>query len=276
MNICCVVINYNDSKRVKNLAKKLSSYDFFKKIVIVDNGSKKEEIDYLNENLKDNDIVHVIYTNNNNGYSLGSNIGFKYVENIQCDYVFTINSDIDVDLFTLKSIVEFLEHNMEYGACSCMMEEYGKFKNSFYNFPTVHDENMQSLGLRKIFKSKIKPNKIYNDYIDVDYIRASLCCFRFKALKEIGYFDTNTFMYYLEAIAAKKLLKNGYKEAIITNLKYQHNHVYGKNKLKLIEIAHNDRIYAFNTYFKVNKFNMFRIKLCYKLGIVFRKICGIK
>lgn len=276
MNICCVLINYNDSKRVTNLSNKLVSFDFFTNIVVVDNGSKEKEIEYLKDNLKDNDVIQVLYTNNNNGYSLGSNIGFQFLEGKECEYVFTINSDIDVDVITLRSLIDFLEKNEEYGASSCIMEEYGKIKNAYYNFPTVHDENMQSLGLRKIFKGKCKPNKIYDNYMDVDYIRASLCCFRFKTLKQIGYFDTNTFMYYLEAIAAKKLLDIGYKEAVLLNYKYQHNHIYGKNKIKLLKIAHKDKIYAFNTYFKVNKFNMYRLNFCFQLGVLMRRISGMK
>ena len=52
MIIACVIINYNDSKRVVALATKLYNYNVFSNIVIVDNNSRIEERSFLQSNLK--------------------------------------------------------------------------------------------------------------------------------------------------------------------------------------------------------------------------------
>ena len=272
MNIACVIINYNDSKRVTSLAIKLNKYNFFSNIVIVDNDSKDEEISFLNTNLIENDVINICYNSENLGYCKGTNVGFKYLLDKNCEYVFTINTDIDVDFPTLQRLVEFLKNNNEYGACSCKMIEYGKEKNAYYKFPNVHDENMQYLGLRKIFKAKVKPNKIQDDYMEVDFVRSSLCCFNYEYLSNVNFFDENLFLYYCEATTAKKFLDNNLKEAVLLNYTYQHNHIYSKAKINLLKLGYKDKVYTFNNYFPKSKFNMLRLKICYKLGILIRKI----
>lgn len=276
MSIACVIINYNDSKRVSLLTTKLYNYNVFSNIVIVDNNSRIEERSFLQTNLKENDVIHICYNNENFGYCKGTNVGFKYLLDKNCEYVFSINSDIDVDSNTLLELVKFLETNKDYGACSCKMIEYGKEKNAYYYFPNIHDENMQYLGLRKIFKSHVKPNKIHNCYIDVDFVRSSLCCFNYEYLEKVNFFDENLFLYYCEATTAKKFLDNNLKEAVLLNYTYQHNHIYSKTKINLMKIGYKDKVYTFNNYFPKNKINMLRLKICYKLGVFIRKIFRFK
>lgn len=272
MRISCVIINYNDSKRVAKLTKELLDYSFFEKIVIVDNKSNNEEINLLNNSLESYKNVKIILLEKNLGFNAGNNKGFEYLEKLGCDYVFSINSDIFVKKYVLEKIISFLEKNISFGACGCEMNEYGKNIASFYQFPTVHNEIMSDLGLRKIFKLKPKFNFDGGTFYDVDFIRSSLCCFRFEAIKKVNFFDENTFLYFGESILAKKLLNIGYKEAIIKNEFYNHNHIKSKSSLKLYLIGKKDRDYAIDKYFKMNKFNRIRLNISFEIGRILRFI----
>ena len=215
MKISCVIINYNDSKRVAKLAKELLDYSFFEKIVIVDNKSNDEEINLLNNSLENYKNVKIILLEKNIGFNAGNNKGFEYLEIIGCDYVFSINSDIFVEKDVLEKIISFLEKNISYGACGCEMNEYGKNIVSFYQFPTVHNEIMSDLGLRKIFKLKPKFNFDGGTFYDVEFIRSSLCCFRLEAIKKLIFLMKILFYILVNQFWQKKLLNIGYKEAII-------------------------------------------------------------
>ena len=92
-----VTINYNGSRDTVALARSLTQQtdsDFY--VVVVDNGSRKEEADALHH-LERAPSVHVVYSGENLGFSGGNNIGMRYAFGRGADWVLLINNDTHVD-----------------------------------------------------------------------------------------------------------------------------------------------------------------------------------
>ena len=61
MNNCVLVIlNFNDSKRSLSLAKKCKTFSAIDKVIIVDNKSTDNSIEYLKQNLVSDDIDLIV------------------------------------------------------------------------------------------------------------------------------------------------------------------------------------------------------------------------
>jgi GT2 family glycosyltransferase len=92
--ITFLILNYNSISELKaceeSIRKNCSDYH----IVVVDNGSSKNEIDELNAFCAGKAEITLLVNNENLGFARGNNVGFRYIRNnIECDYIAMINSD---------------------------------------------------------------------------------------------------------------------------------------------------------------------------------------
>jgi len=274
-NLAVVIVNYNDSKRIRDLVKTLKKYNIFKKIIISDNNSSDDNKKIIH-NLQDS-VVKVIFNNENLGFSGANNTGLEYLKKCNIDYVFTINSDVMVSKKTIINSVKFLIKHEDISLVSAIMNEYGEQKQCYYNFPTVTHSVAENLGIIKLFHLKPKVIEKHEDYIICDYIRSSYWCVRFKDFERIGFFDKNTFLYHVETCVGIKLSKARKKCAILTNETYEHNHIYKKGyKIKGYKETYKSLVYIFKNYYNKNCFELLCLKISYELGLFIRFIFRVK
>jgi len=274
-NSAVVIVNYNDSKRVSKLAKKLESYNFLKKIIISDNGSNDSEKEQLNS--IQSDVINVIYNNANLGFSGANNVALEYLNDFDIEYVFTINSDVMVNKKTMLESIEFLSQHDDISLVSAEMMEYGEKKQCYYNFPTISRCIAENLGIIKLFKIQPKKIKEYDNYYTCDYIRSSYWCVKYSDFKQINFFDLETFLYHIETCVGIKLHRLGKKCAILKDLTYEHNHIYKTGyKIRGYKDSYRSLVYIFNHYYNKNKIQMLLFKSSYYIGLAIRKILGIK
>lgn len=274
-NSAVVIVNYNDSDRILNLVKKLESYNFLKKIVISDNNSSEE--DRIKMNKAQNDVVNIIYNNANLGFSGANNSALNYLKDYNIDYVFLLNSDVMVSKDTMINSIEFLKKYDDISLVSAEMNEYGVKKQCFYNFPTIRHSIGENLGFIKLFHIKPKVIEKYNDYYICDYIRSSYWCVKFEDFAKINFFDLNTFLYHVETCVGIKIARLGKKCAMLSNESYEHNHIYKLGyKIKGYKDTYKSLVYIFKHYYGKNKFELFLYKCSYKIGLLIRKVVGIK
>ncbi|MEM2247842.1 MAG: glycosyltransferase, partial [Thermoproteota archaeon] len=77
--ISVVILNYNGRRFLETCLKSLlnSTYKNFE-IVVVDNGSKDDSVEYLKKNFSNNERVKIVQLGKNYGFAEGNNIGYKY------------------------------------------------------------------------------------------------------------------------------------------------------------------------------------------------------
>jgi len=96
MKIAFVILNYknvDDTLSCIESIKALSMKEYM--IVVVDNGSKDNSVEKLNDRYKEDENIRIIVSEDNLGFSKGNNLGYDYVRNnYKADFVVVTNNDI--------------------------------------------------------------------------------------------------------------------------------------------------------------------------------------
>ena len=97
-DVSVVVINYNSKKYIDNLFEslvRLKHSDFTFQVVVVDNASSDDSVEYLESRRFDRDIdLKIVKSETNRGFAGGNNFG---VEHSDGEYIVFLNNDTAVD-----------------------------------------------------------------------------------------------------------------------------------------------------------------------------------
>lgn len=252
MNFACVLLNYNDSDRINKLVEKIISFNIFQYIVVSDNNSRDKE------NLNNfNNSVTILYNNNNRGYAAGNNYALRYLHDKNVDYVFTINSDIDVSKENIELMIDFMKKSKDCAACSIRMKYRDKFVQNYYRLETVFN-TISRFGNIRAFAKYDK----HKDYFKTGYVRESCVLYDYKKFEEIGFYDEDFFLFEEGPTSAFNFKRKGYYEAIVgTKENYCiHNHkgeLMSKNMFKFYKES---KIKYFKKYLHASKFSIWIIE----------------
>lgn len=268
-----IIINYNDYKTTKRLLDNIKDYKVIDKIYVVDNHSTDDSY----ENLKKLNIkrYEVIETPSNKGFAYALNIGAKKaIDDLgNVDIIFS-NSDIIInsneDLEDLKKTLD----KRLVGLVGPVVVQNGKL-NRGWHLPSPKNEILSNLpGIGKRFNKKIYYDDSYykGDSSEVEVI--SFCFFLIKSevLKEINYFDDNTFLYYEENITASKLKRTQYKTLINNNVTIIHDHSVSVDKnisyINKYKILKQSQLYFETNYNNANSIEKFLLKVTIRLTLL--------
>ena len=206
------------------------------KIIIVDNAGNvflKSEIE------KKFKIYKYILNKKNYGYAIATNQAIK-----QCntEYILIFQAD---GLISNKDI-------------SILLKSHKKYENCFIAAPTYYDEESNlsyNGGCLPEKNSKMDILNLEGD-VCVETVLTSVILFKRKDILEIGLYDENFFLYYLDFELCRRII--GKKKSIIQIFDAKVQHVHGqlkvKNQLKKIFIRNYnftfDELYYF---FKIKK-----------------------
>lgn len=233
-----VILNYNTYQDTINCIYSIYKYtDLNKidlKIIIVDNASTNDSVLKLESKYKNDNIIKIIKSKENLGFSKGNNIGFKYAkDNYNPDFIILNNSDtelldenfyINIDeayndykfavlgpkellkdgsFFPLqKNIPDIKEVKFMIGQVKRRLFAYRFFLSSFYNFFTK-------------MKSKLKNKKyIIRDELDVSkchlniVLHGEFLVFSKIYIDKYDGLNSKTFMYQEENLLSLRLKEN--------------------------------------------------------------------
>jgi N-acetylglucosaminyl-diphospho-decaprenol L-rhamnosyltransferase len=89
-NVVCIIVTYNAMKWIDACLKTIKEDNINLQILIVDNNSLDETVNYIRKNFSD---VILLPQNTNLGFSGANNIGYEYAKNINADYIYLLNQD---------------------------------------------------------------------------------------------------------------------------------------------------------------------------------------
>ncbi|MDE6048067.1 MAG: glycosyltransferase family 2 protein [Paramuribaculum sp.] len=231
-----VILNYktySDTIRLTNDLLKFGIKDHFH-IVIVDNESPNESFDELNKAFSDNPYVDVVASGENGGYAKGNNIGLRFLERYSPDYALILNNDVWFDESTIIKCIEQYETLENVGIVSPM--QLNPDKEIAYmgtlRCNTIFDDIIsQSILLTKLRgKRKYESNTDNPSLMMVDIIPGCFILINFQLFKDINYFDEDTFLFCEERFLFRKLNDRGYKNYLLLNEGYVHDHSLTINK----------------------------------------------
>ena len=218
------------------------------KIIIVDNAGNISLKNKIEEKFK---IYKYILNKKNYGYTKAANQAIK-----QCntEYILMFQAD---GLISSKDI-------------TILLESHKKYENCFITSPTYYDEDSKLSYSSGCLPEKNSKKDILNleGDICVEAVLGSIILFKKKDIIELGLFDENFFLYYLDFELCRRIINR--KKSIIQIFDTKAQHVHGqlkvKNLLKRIFIRNYhftfDELYYF---FKINKHSEIFNKLKKKL-----------
>lgn len=284
-----VILNYNSADDTIDCVKRLISFGKTYRIIVVDNCSTDDSASKIADELSHLDRVDIIYSDCNRGYSAGNNLGIKYaISKYGVDVIGILNPDVIISKSTvIDNICKVLMSNENYavaGGVTLNAEREYNINFGCWNIPTSK-ELVCNHSLLKKRSVKNRSLKMVEDNIALTECVAG-CFFLAKAavMEKIGLLDENVFLYNEENILGIKCKRAGYKEIVVLDQFYIHNHKYRKKekipfrkKITITKNSYMSRKYLCRTYYSkkllpllwfVEMLNRFYLMLCYIKNLI--------
>ncbi|MCH5166312.1 MAG: glycosyltransferase family 2 protein [Erysipelotrichales bacterium] len=273
MSIGFVIVNYNDSKNTIKLINSIKDFNCIKRIVVVDNNSSDKQFELL-ERLEINNLK-IIRNKENYGYAKALNVGAKYVNDSLNDPIICMsNSDVLVES---EDVIKTLA-NMINDDVKCVMPKIKEGDNFAYGWKSTNAflDLVSNIPLinRAIRDKVINYDESYfnKESVVVDVPYGCFFLIDGTTLKNIGYFDEKTFLYYEEYILAKKLKRINKLTMLNTTVYVSHIHdaVIGNNlsKLNKYKAYKKSQLYYEKEYNNANFIEMLLFKIFYLFNLI--------
>lgn len=266
-----IVLNYNDYDNTSHYVKEIEKYQAIDKIIIVDNHSTKEnEVEKL-QHLQNNKIELVI-AEKNGGYAYGNNVGLTYLDQTygkdSFPYIIVSNPDVSVEEEAILKTISFLEQHPQAAiAAPRMCFKQGPARRSAWKFRKFAIDVANSTRITELLlypflrKGEYSKQDFAKEILQVDVIAGSFFIAKRTIFREIGYFDTNTFLFFEEDIVAEKIKEKGYQIYSLNFLQFIHydSQCIGKlfNMFKKQDILFDSRMYYHKKYHHIGKGKQF-------------------
>lgn len=227
--LAIIMLNWNGHEDTIECIKSIrSNEDYHYTIFILDNGSKKESIDYIKtwmeNNYKSNYFIsdynqfkykrdfneadmYIIENDQNFGFAKGNNIIWDKIKG-EYDYVLLLNNDTVIEKNAITKMLEYMKSNSSVGAVSCDIRLYSD-RNILWNAGGY----FTWYGDRKYFTQ----NEIDNykrkgiNVISTPFITGCALMVRKSVSESIGIFTEKFFFGEEDFNYCKRLQKSGIK-----------------------------------------------------------------
>lgn len=117
--VAVVILNWNGKKYLQQFLPKLLSSSYpNKKIIVADNASNDDSVNFICANYP---AVEIICNATNEGFAKGYNSALKKV---QADYYVLLNSDVEVTERWIEPVITLMEGEKSIGACQPKIKSY--------------------------------------------------------------------------------------------------------------------------------------------------------
>lgn len=253
MKLSASIVLYNT--KIDELKRVIDSYFAYigeKQLFLVDNSPT----DSLKEIVKiyPNNDIYYIFNNKNMGYGKAHNIAIKKSIEQGLSYHIILNPDIIIEKGSLEKLTEYMEQHPEVGnIMPKIIYPNGELQYLCKLLPSPIDLIFRRFIPIKRWKDAI--NERYElhsfGYDKIKNIPNLSGCFMFlrtEALKKVGLFDENIFMY-LEDIDLNRRIHSKYKTIYYPDAIVIHEHQKESYKNRKLLKAHiQSAIYYFNKY----------------------------
>ncbi|MDO4228380.1 MAG: glycosyltransferase family 2 protein [Capnocytophaga sp.] len=221
-------------------------------LFLVDN-SPTDELKNITENYINKPITY-IFNNQNIGYGAGHNVAIRKAFELDSAYHIILNPDIYFEENTIEELTKYMENNTNVGnIMPKIVYPDGELQYLCKLLPTPTDLIFRRfLPFKKWKENRNKRYELhdsgYNKIMDIPNLSGCFMFLRTDALKNVGLFDENIFMY-LEDIDLNRRIHQKYKTIFYPYVTVIHEHQKESYKNKKLLKAHiKSAIYYFNKY----------------------------
>ena len=220
-----VIANWNGEKLIDKCLESLENQVFKNfKVYIIDNASNDNSRDIIKKymNRLNIDLMEMSY---NTGFALANNIGIKKAIKDGCNYILTLNNDVEVPKESLKKAMESIEINKEFDVFQLFMINY--FNKDICDAAGLNFKD-DLIPLQVGFKENVA-DILNRDDIKIDGVCAGAAIYSTKSLETVklddeNYFDSNFFAYFEDVDLSLRLKGAGYKFKLLKDSIVYHMH----------------------------------------------------
>jgi len=229
MKLSITIVNYNQKyfPKICVEALKKSKTDFEFEIIVCDNNSHDESLDYLKEAHKKGDII-LVEPGRNLGYGSGHNFAARKAKG---KYNLILNTDITVETDTLQKMIDYMEANKDVGILGPkLLYHNGHVQRSCRRHFMFVDLFIKRTFLRKIWPFKSRYEKyVMEDFNHestqtVDLITGAFMLMPKDLYDEINGFDERYFLFMEDFDLCRKVQGAGKKVVYYPEAKATHYH----------------------------------------------------
>lgn len=246
----CIVLYKNDKLITQKAINSFLSTELNVKLFLVDN-SPSDELKCLITDIR----IDYLHNPSNPGFGAAHNIAIKKSIELEAKYHLVLNPDIYFDNGTIEKIIQFMDINKQIGNLMPMVYyPDGSIQYLCKLLPTPYDwigrrfNPLKKMVSRRNEIFELRFTK-YNNIMEVPYLSGCFMFLRLDAIKKIGFFDENIFMYGEETDLCRRLNIGGFKTIFYPDATITHVFEKGSHKSwKLTWIGIKSAIYYFNKW----------------------------
>jgi GT2 family glycosyltransferase len=198
--VSIIVVNHNGKKFLKMCFDSLFNLNYPEgklEIIMVDNCSQDDSVDYVRKNYPNIKIIK----NDINNYCRANNLGIKRAKG---EYVALINNDLEVENNWLIELIKVIEADKTIGAVtSKVLFPDGKLQSTgHYQFPNFY---WSDRGFKEVDKGQ------YNKVEEVFSISHCAALYRKECLNDVGLLDEDFNMYMEDVDMSIRINKKGWR-----------------------------------------------------------------
>jgi len=203
--ITIIFVSFYSKKKVIKYLKQFNN-EF--RVIIIENSNDKSLKNLINKYSN----VEIIFNSVNQGFGKGSNLGLRKVKT---KYALHLDLDTKFSNNCIVNLINLADKNNDFGIIGPKISGYNYKENDF--------------------KNKNIKNKIHS----MNFIDGCCLLFNMKALRKVGYFDENFFLYYEESDLIKRFIDKKQKILMSEVVKIFHKGRSSTDKKYDIEIEIN-------------------------------------
>lgn len=207
-------------------------------ILAIDNNSTDKSVEFIKNNYPE---VKIVTNKENIGFAAGNNVGLQYAIDNDFDYVYLLNQDTVVKADFLSEVIAVAETDEKIGAVQSKLllyQDQGKI-NSIGNeihylgfaFAGGYQRPDQEMTIREI-----------------TYPSGACTLFRVSALKQVGLFNADFFMYHEDTDLGWRLWLGGYKVMLAPKSVVYHKYEFSRSIDKFYYMERNRYLVLLQNY----------------------------
>jgi len=218
-SVAIVILNFNGRNYLeKFLPSVVASTYSNKKIVVADNASTDESVDFVRSHYPS---VEVIINTQNDGFAGGYNWALQHVE---ADYYILLNSDVEVPEHWIEPVIALMEKDASIGAAQPKMISYSD-RDSF-EYAGACGGWIDCLGYPfsrgRIFDVLEKDNGQYNTVQDIFWATGAALFIRSNIFHQLKGFNASFFAHQEEIDLCWRIQLAGYRIVVVPDSKVFH------------------------------------------------------
>lgn len=189
-------------------------------ILVVDNHSTDDSVDRIGQQTSNIKHLQIIRNNSNLGFAEGNNVGIKKALNDGANYVLVLNNDTLVDRDMIMELVKVFDNDSSACAVSPKIYfapgfEFHKDRYSKRNLGRVVWYAGGKMDWNNIYGSNMGVDEVdrgqFDKLTETDFATGACTMFRASALKQIGLYSEQYFMYSEDLELSQRMKNEGLK-----------------------------------------------------------------